>query len=166
MKKTQVSRARPGAHGLSKKIAPQSREEAGTPWDRQLARAGLSLPGEPRGCEGGWCGVRVRATQPGGSERSGSDERESVSSLEPQQLSLELSVGNCISPHLEGSVLWLGSFSYHGKACHCTGDVFPWIPGDYETALHVPSLLARTQIYLCSPRWARVQPRTRVQGRE
>lgn len=113
MKKTQVSRACPGAHRLSKKIVPQSPEEAGTPRDRQPAHAGLRLPGEPRGCGGGWCSVRVRATLPGGSERSGSDGRESVSSLEPQQLSLELSVGNCI--RWKGRFFGLGVSVITGK---------------------------------------------------
>ncbi|KAI2567268.1 KIT ligand [Homo sapiens] len=57
MKKTQVSRARPGAPRLSRKNRARCPGEAGAPWDLQLGRAGLCLPGETRGCGGGRRGV-------------------------------------------------------------------------------------------------------------
>lgn len=51
--------------------------------------------------------MRVGAALAGEPERrSGSDERELVSSLEPLPLSLELSVGNRSSCKMEGSALW------------------------------------------------------------
>lgn len=80
--------------------------------------------------------------------RSGSDETELVSSLESKPLSLELSVGNRSSYKMEGSpALW--PESYHGKAFLCTGDIFPWIPGDYKTAPSAPRLLTLEPRFLC-----------------
>lgn len=43
---------------------------------------------------------------------------------------------------------------YHGKAGLCTGDIFPWIPGDYKTAPRTSRslpLLAMAPRFLCSP---------------
>ena len=99
--------------------------------------------------------------------------------MEPQPLSLELSVGNRSSCKMEGSALWPERFvvfffvlycflSYHEKAFLCTGDVFPWIPGDCKTAPSAPRLLSNPG-FCAAPQvgvglvWTRVQPRERSQ---
>lgn len=112
--------------GTPRKSRPQAR--ASRP--RLLGRAGLCWLDEPGGHPGGGRGVLVPAPRPGwAGERSEREAWELVSSLVPQPLSWELSVGNCSSCKTGGSALWPGSLNYYGKACLCTGDIFQWVPG-------------------------------------
>lgn len=87
-----------------------------------------------------------------------------MASLQPQQLSLKLSVANCSSSL---SLFGLGVRVIAGKACFCTRGLSRWIRGDYETASHAPPSLALAARFICTvPRWARDAVRTPVQPLE
>lgn len=110
---------------------------AGRAWRARGRRAWRASPSRP-----------ARACQ-------GEETREPVSSLESLCLSWELSVGNCGSCKMKGPALWPESLSYYGKACLCTGDIFPWIPGEITQQLLTPHAGALAHPNFCAaPSWA------------
>lgn len=74
-------------------------------------------------------------------------------SSQPQRLSLELSVRAAVPVRRKDLLFGRRVLSDHGKACLCTGDIFPRIPGDYKTAPRTPHSRARsrTQISVQPP---------------
>lgn len=74
-------------------------------------------------------------------------------SSQPPPLSLELSVRIAVPIRRKDLLFGRRVLSYHGKACLCTGDIFPRIPGDYKTAPRTQHSLSRprTQISVQPP---------------
>lgn len=78
-------------------------------------------------------------------------------SSQPQPLSLELSVRTAVPVRRKALLFGRRVLSYRGKACLCTGDIFPRIPGGYKTAPRTPHF-ARSPSHpdFCAvPKWAR-----------